>query len=333
MKLRNIVLACAVSSIALTAQSKQEPLKLIHSTPLPGFEGDFDHFAVDLKGKQLFVSAEKHHSVEIFNLDGEHTGSITEVTTPHTLAFDIKKNNLIVADGGDNAIKFFGAKDHQLIKRVPVAADPDAGIYDAEKRIFYVGNGGKPDHKDSSFISLISVDDMTETAKIEVPSANLEAMAINRKANLMYVNMRDKKQVGVVNLSTKAFEKAWTVPELNLNTPLTFDAKNNRIFIAGRKPGKLFVLNSNNGEVVTTLDCIDIADDMTFDAAHHRIFVTGSGGVTVYEQENADQYKIVTQFDTKHGKTSEYVAALKRFYIIHTKTDDDIAGLQVYQVS
>ena len=333
MKLRNIILACAISSAALIAQPKQEPLKLIRSTPLPGFEGDFDHFAVDLKGGQLFVSAEEHHSVEIFNLDGEHVGSITEVTTPHTLAFDAKNNNLIVADGGDNAIKFFGGKDHKLINRVPVAADPDAGIYDTEKRIFYVGNGGKPDHKDSSYISLISLDEMTETAKIEVPANNLEAMAINRKSNILYVNMRDKKQVGVVNLNTKSFEKAWTVPGLNLNTPLTFDAKNDRIFIAGRKPGKLFVLNSNNGEVITTLDCSDIADDMTFDAAHHRIFVTGAGGVSVYEQESADKYKILTQFDTKHGKTSEYVASLKRFYIIHTKTDDDIAGLQVYKVS
>ena len=26
------------------------PLKLLHTTPLPGFAGDLDHFAVDLKG-------------------------------------------------------------------------------------------------------------------------------------------------------------------------------------------------------------------------------------------------------------------------------------------
>jgi hypothetical protein len=38
------------------AQEKS-PLKLIATTPLPGFSGDFDHFAVDLKGNRLFLAA------------------------------------------------------------------------------------------------------------------------------------------------------------------------------------------------------------------------------------------------------------------------------------
>ena len=333
MTLRPLLLAFAMAAAPLAAAPEHGPLQLIHTTSLPGFEGDFDHFAVDIKGDQLFVSAEKHHSIEIFNLQGEHIGSITDVTTPHTLAFDVQKNNLLVADGGDSSVKFFDGKNHHLIKRVAVAAGPDAGVYDPEKRIFYVGNGGKNAHQDRSYISLISAENMAETDKIQVPANNLEAMAINHKAHLLYVNMRDKAQVGVVNLQTKTFEKAWTIPGLNRNTPLRFDEKNNRIFVAGRKPGKLFVINSSNGQLVATLDCVDVADDMTFDAAHHRILVTGVGGVSVFRQEDPDRYKLVTQFDTQHGKTSEYVASLNRFYIIHTKTDEGIAGLQVYNVS
>jgi hypothetical protein len=145
--------------------------------------------------------------------------------------------------------------------------------------------------------------------------------------------MRDKALVGVVDLTTLSLQKTWTIPGLNLNTPLLFDAANNRIFIAGRKPGKFYVLNAADGSVVTTMDCVDIADDMTFDPAHHRIYVTGYGGISVYLQKSPDQYECISQFDTKHGKTSVYLPAASRFYIIHTTTPDDIAGLQVYQVN
>jgi DNA-binding beta-propeller fold protein YncE len=300
---------------------------------MPGFEGDFDHFAVDLKGNQLFVSAEKHQSVEIFNLNGEHTGSITEVKTPHTLAFDSKNNNLIVADGGDSSIKFFEGHDHHLIKRVEVAADPDAGVFDEEKRIFYVGNGGKPAQLAYSYISLISPDSMSETAKIQIPAANLEAMAINRRANLLYVNLRDRKLVGVVDLASRELKTTWAIEGLNLNTPLEFDAKTSRIFLAGRKPGKFYVINSNDGSLVASLDCIDIADDMTWDPEHHRIYISGYGGLSIYEQKSADQYQLISEIDTRHGKTSVYVPSQNKFFVIHTKTPDDIAGLQVYQVN
>src|SRR3984893_12532606 len=64
------------------------PLKLLHTTPLPDFKGDLDHFAVDLKGKRLFVTAEGHKTIEVFNLKtGERIHSITGFGTPHEILF------------------------------------------------------------------------------------------------------------------------------------------------------------------------------------------------------------------------------------------------------
>src|SRR2546428_14104548 len=44
------------------------PLRLVKTILLPDIEGDFDHFGIDLKGNRLFLTAEDHHSVEVFNL-------------------------------------------------------------------------------------------------------------------------------------------------------------------------------------------------------------------------------------------------------------------------
>src|SRR2546430_7215923 len=60
----------ALAPVAV-AQEKS-PLKLVGTTPLPGFSGDFDHFALDLKGKRLFLTAEDHKTVR----SEEHTSEL-----------------------------------------------------------------------------------------------------------------------------------------------------------------------------------------------------------------------------------------------------------------
>jgi hypothetical protein len=53
----------------LTVKAQEKlPLKLIATTPMPGFTGDFDHFGLDLKGNRLFLAAEEHKTVEVFDL-------------------------------------------------------------------------------------------------------------------------------------------------------------------------------------------------------------------------------------------------------------------------
>src|SRR6266849_8822106 len=75
------------------------PLKLVATTPLPGFSGDFDHFALDLKGKRLFLTAEDHKTVEVFDLEGKRLHSITGFGQPHAVLFLPDTNKLIVTDG------------------------------------------------------------------------------------------------------------------------------------------------------------------------------------------------------------------------------------------
>ncbi|MBV9033104.1 MAG: hypothetical protein JO182_01325, partial [Acidobacteriaceae bacterium] len=317
-----------------SAAPPSDPLVLLRTTPLPDITGDFDHFAVDLVHNRLYVSAEVHHSIEVFDLKtGEHLMSAPSVTTPHTLAFVPETGQLLVADGGDNSCRILDGADLHLVKRIPLEAYPDAGYYDAAKRIFYVGNGGKRANAAYSYVSMISADEGREIGRIRVESANLEDMALDAERNLFYVNMRDKNQIAVIDLAKKEVRQTWSIPGLNLNTPMEFDANNQRLFVAGRKPGKLFVIDTRTGQAITVLDCVETADDMTYDPTAHRIYVSGSGGVTAVQQGGADNYLVLTQFGTNGGKTSILVPSLKQFYIAHTKTPEDNAALQVYRVN
>ena len=75
----SLTICILVFGLLAPAAKTQErlPLKLIASTPLPGFTGDLDHFGVDLHGGRLFLASEDQKTVEVFDLrTGKRTHSV-----------------------------------------------------------------------------------------------------------------------------------------------------------------------------------------------------------------------------------------------------------------
>jgi DNA-binding beta-propeller fold protein YncE len=341
VKPSNRTIAWAPAALALLlgfgALPNDKPLTLLRTTPLPAVTGgDFDHFAVDLAHNRLFVPAEVYASIEVFELkSGKHLLSSRGVAkSPHKLEFIPARNQLLVADAGDASCKILDSRDLHLIKRIPLEPGPDSGVYDPRTRIFYVGNGGHAANADFSFISMISVDRQEVIGRIRVEANTLKTMLIDPEADRLYVNMRDKKQIGVVDLKTQAVVQTFTAPDLNLNSAMAFDGDHHRLFVGSRNPGKLYVFDSDAGTLVTVLDTVNISDDMTLDLPHHRLYISGDDGVDVLSQDDADHYRSLQRVDTYGGKTSVYVPSLKQFYVVHTKGDRAReAGLQIFKVN
>src|SRR3979409_63465 len=100
--MRNFCPICLLVALSLMlglplafAAEDGAPLKLVGTIPLPALgEGDFDHFAKDVEGHRLFLTAEKNGSVEVFDTTSNkliHT--ITGLKAPHALLYrsDVKK--------------------------------------------------------------------------------------------------------------------------------------------------------------------------------------------------------------------------------------------------
>src|SRR5882757_4372574 len=99
---RAYVMILALCALVATAQEKL-PLKLIATTPMPGFTGDFDHFGLDLKGNRLFLASEDQKTVEVFDVrTGERIHSIKGFGQPLTMTYLADSDRLIVTDGGDS---------------------------------------------------------------------------------------------------------------------------------------------------------------------------------------------------------------------------------------
>jgi DNA-binding beta-propeller fold protein YncE len=332
----------AIAQSGSAAKTTSDPLTLKAWTPLPGIEGDFDFLAVDQKRNHLFIAAEEHHTIEMFDaVSGKHLQSIPGVKAPHTLAYVAEKDELIVADGGDYSTSFLSAEDFHVIDRVALidgsvtgkTDSPDVGYYDAKRRIFFIGNGGKSANLPYSEITEINVDTHKIAGRIRVDGINLEAIAIDEAADRLYVNVRDKKQIGVIDLATSKVVDTWAAPDLNLNTSMAFDPSTHRLFVVGRKPGLFYAFDTKTGKVVQQMSCVNIADGMIWDPQMKRVYIAGSQGLSVIHQDSADHYSKVVDLPTNGGKTALLIPELKQLYVVHPKTSIDDAGLLVYRVN
>jgi DNA-binding beta-propeller fold protein YncE len=205
-----------------------------------------------------------------------------------------------------------GADFHE-VSRIQLRPGADSGLYDASSKIFFVANGGREEKAATSEITEIAVTTHNVIGRIKIDAENVEAMAIDHAGNRLFANIRDKKQIGVIDLGTRRVVARWTAPGLNRNTTLIFDPVSRRVFVAGRSPGTFVVLDATDGRVVTTMSCANNADGMAWDPVVRRIYVSGSQGLSIFVQGTPDEYRSFPLIPTNGGKTSIYVPEMKHY--------------------
>ena len=323
------------SATPLIAQEKA-PLKLIATTPLPGFSGDFDHFGVDLKGNRLFLAAEDHMTVEVFDLrSGKPLHSITGFGQPHAILYMPETNRLIVTDGDDfGRVALANGQNYEIVDSIKLPPGVDGAVFNPVSKDYYVESGG-PAGAASHLLNVIDTKKFKHTGNITLPGNHSEAMAMDRAGKKLYVNLTTTSEVGVVDLSTRQLTARWPVPDAKVENSMVLDEPNHRLFIATRQPPKFIVINTDTGKVVMTLPYSGFNDDMWFDRPRKRIYATGSETTTVIRQVDADHYEQVAEVPTGfRAKTSIFVPELNRLYVAVSgkgKPDAKLA-LQIFEV-
>jgi DNA-binding beta-propeller fold protein YncE len=108
------------------------PLKLETSIALPGFTGDFDHFAVDEKGGRLFLAGEDHKTVEVFDLKANRRiKSITGFGAPHAIFYLPESDRVLVTDGDKGFLRILRGKDYSEEAHVEGLAGADSARLDS----------------------------------------------------------------------------------------------------------------------------------------------------------------------------------------------------------
>src|ERR1700730_278081 len=272
MRPTRAVIAALLLLLVVSAKSQDgAPLKLADTIPLPGLkDGDFDHFAPDVEGHRLFLTGEENDKVLVFDTSTNkliHT--IEESKAPHAILYrgDLKK--LFVVEGDAAAVKVYDGESYKPLSEIKVSTDADSIVYDPATHYLYVVNGGREAHTPYSLISVIDTNSSKKLRDIKINSNHVEAIVLEKSGPRMFINLTAKSAVGIMDRNKSALTATWPLPaEDKLNVAMALDEADHRLFVVTRNPGKLIVLDSDTGKVVTSVPAVGMVEAMSYTTNH-----------------------------------------------------------------
>lgn len=322
------VLGAAIVLSAVGQQGDTTPsLKLVQTIPLPGVTGRFDHFAVDLEGRRLFVAALGNNTLEAIDLAaGKRTASVSGLGKPTGLVFLPKLNRVFVACGDDGALKVFEGGSLRPVKTLTGLDDADNMRFDDRTGLIYLGFGAG---------GLAVVRAATAERVADVPLAgHPESFQLEKDGGRIYVNVPDARQVAVVDREKRAVVATWPMEEFRANFPMALDEAEHLVFIGCREPARLVALDTKTGQKVAALAISGDIDDLFFDPARGRLYAScGEGFIDVIERRARDRYERSERVATSPGaRTAYFSPELNRLFLAVPERGPQKAEIRVYDV-
>jgi DNA-binding beta-propeller fold protein YncE len=333
------LIAVVLSTLAcglISATQKTSALKLVHKISLPALhDGDFDHFGKDLKGNRLFLTAEANGTVEVFDARSNkliHT--IKGLKSPHAILYRDDVDKLFVVDGDASEIKVYNATTYDLLGHIALSIDADSMAYDPATQYMYVVNGGREAKTPYSLISVIDTNNSTKLRDITIDTNWVEALLLESSGPRMFCVLTGKNAIGVMDRSKDSLIATWPTPaDAKHPVSLGFNESGHRLFVATREPGKLVVLNSDDGKVIAELPAVGMVDDLSYDTKLKRLYLSGNGFVDVFSQKDPDHYILLTRVPGSfRAKTGLFVPEWNHYFLAVPRHQTQPAEVRVYDV-
>lgn len=220
----------------------------------------------------------------------------------------------------------YDAKSFQLIAKVDFQDDADNMRYDSATKQIYVGFG-------SGGIGIINATDGKRVGSIKL-AAHPEAFVLEKAGRRIFVNVPNASHVAVIDRDKREVTARWKTDGASANFPMAFDETNHRLFIGCRNPAKLVVLNTDSGDVVTTVDISGDPDDVFYDAKRRRLYaICGAGYVEIIGQADPNTYKPGAKVPTANGaRTGLFVPERDALFIAVPHRGTQAAEIRQYRV-
>jgi len=315
-----IVVTVSLAVMAQQMAHSQTPstVRLIHSVNLPGYSGDFDHFAVDYDRNRLLLAAEDHGTLEVFDLKtSAHLRSIAGFGNPHSILVRKGSPTVLITDSTEKGATLRDADTYG--KKSPVALTPgsDTSKYDAASNVLYVVTGGKDVDMKTANLEAVNPDTGARLGMLTFPDNHVEAMAFVESDLRLFINLTQTNQLAVVDRKTLKLMAVWPVPAAKQNAMVAFDATQHRLYVVCRDPGMVVVMNSDTGAVVGTQPAPLRSDEVQYDEATHRLYVPGGEGyMGIYDTSDPNHLKVIEKVTTAPGaKTGLFIPSMHRLFL------------------
>ena len=321
-------LASILAGVALVAPlaAGSVPLELVATIEMPDVKGRIDHFAVDVKGRRLFIAALGNDTVEVVDIGvNRHVKSLAGFKAPQGLIYLPETHRVYVANGEGGRVDVLDASSFELVKRIGELDDADNVRYDAANGTVLVGYG-------NGALRLLNAQTSDAAGDIR-PAGHPESFQLESAGKRAFVNIPTAQHVAVVDRAARKVVATWPLSRAGKNFPMALDDQDARLFVGARAPALLLVYDTASGKVVARLPIGGDTDDLFFDAARKRIYVIcGEGQVDVFRQEAADRYTREASIQTAaRARTGLFVPEMAKLFVAAPAAAGKPARLLVYQ--
>jgi len=249
----------------------------------------------------LFVTSESTGDVYRMRLRKGSLPTVSDLTklagepATHGVVIDPSSHLAFVTRSEANTVDIFDPVKMAVIKRIPVADDPDALFFDEFDKLVYVASG------DSHLATLIDPATQATIATIPLGGAP-EYAAFDTSTKLLYQNLHDTSTVVAVDIAKRAVVQGWPLQGCQAPTGMAIDEVHRRLFIGCNANSVLAVFDLNEDRVVATVPIGKGPDSVAFDPELHRIYTTGKSGVlAVIQQDEPNKYKVLDTIHLHYG--------------------------------
>jgi len=134
-------------------------------------------------------------------------------------------------------------------------------------------------HDNGAHVWVIDPAKASVVATIVIPGAP-EFMVYDEAADRIYLNIKSKDVVAVIDPSTNKVIAQWPTAPATLPHGLAFDAGTHQLFSSGGS-GKLVAIDTKTGAVTGSIDIAQKVDQIAFDAAGARLYCAGADKMSV----------------------------------------------------
>jgi DNA-binding beta-propeller fold protein YncE len=307
--MRYALIACLIAVGMAPTQTPSSLLRAVGAVALPGVEGRFDHFSVDLENRRLFLAALGNNTVEVVDLTTNGlVKSLKGVEEPQGVKYLPDARRIVVANGGDGTVAFIDGQTLNQAAKAKLSGDADNVRYDQRNGRVYVGYAG------GALAVLDSAGKQLGDIRL---AGHPESFQLETSGSRIFVNVPSAGHIAVIDRVKQSVVATWPVTQARSNYPMALDEEHHRLLVGCRSPARLLVYDTASGKLVTTVDIVGDTDDLFLDSSARRVYVAGGEGfITVLEQTDADHYRPLEKIATAPGaRTALFVPELDRLFL------------------
>jgi DNA-binding beta-propeller fold protein YncE len=281
-------IVCVAATLLGAVGSSSGGYNVLKKIPIPG-EGGWDYLAVDADARRVYVS--HGTQVEVLDVDsGAIVGKIPNTLGVHGIAIAPELGRGFVSNGQSSTVTIFDLKTLNKIADVATGKKPDAIIYDPATSRVFAFNGG------SNSATVIEAADGKVAGTIDLGGGPEYAAADG--AGHVFDNLEDEGLVLKIDSRKLTVEQRWKTAPCQAPASMAIDAPDHRLFI-GCRSHVMAVMNTDTGQVITTVPIGDHVDATAFDPESRLIFNSnGDGTITVVHEDDPDKYSVVENVKT-----------------------------------